>query len=579
MHPLGTLYPKPLPMRKLKLPEETGKVIKKDLIVKIKNERFNLGREEARRVKTIDLSVDHQTSQFAYWANTLKNMNLSDVNMSRFMKALNSRKEEPGKYLDLNPKQQKELDQIFHGMTHAARIRGKGQYYRSKKLDYIKSGSIRAQVGGQSVAPSALINARYQIYSSENSLLNNQIATCEALRAGVLNDIQDPGNTIPELESYLNDPSTVLLDKEIHRREKEIHSALKLKTRGSKHKIWAIQDSLVPLYQIKEFKKTQDPALKAAVVRKINEKKRFIDDQMLQMVMIHVSQNLDSLEGDTFTFTFEGLLNELKTKKKHTIESSGLIMDEGNNLREMEAAFQRFSGKKLIFDHTGPYLDKEGHIHLPYPLPKHKVMTLEPILLNLTVNGSTTNNPIQAKINKEAIKQLTTKIETLTQNHPELEKPLREIQRKMNKVQIELHKGNSNFEMASELLAAQFLLRNLMKKNKLGCFAISLGCYSAKDRTAVVMELGILQMIDPKLEKQPHLGKEKIKQIRAKLVGLITNPKGMSAEIVYENTGVRVVKYMELLLPCQKKTISSLAKAVLYKIKQAKTLVNPPNLE
>jgi hypothetical protein len=621
--------PQPLPsipsaklemVRTTELPAETNKVIKKELTVKINNEKYNCGTEEAKTIATLDLSIDYQTMQFAYWVNAMKDIQLRGANLTRFMEAMdvnsvnlwsemnidpealkeakNPKTKGPFEYpefLDANgkldPVKQKEVDLIFYGMIHAAGMRRKSQYYKSKALDFIKSGTVRATEGGQKMIPSVLINARYQTYTSENQTANNIMqgaeTHCEALRTGSLYDVRDPGNTIAELESYLNDGSTLRLDQEIYRRESEIHSlktniSLKLNTQERANKIYAVKESLIPLYELKKFKEDQATAALTAVLRKMEEKKRFIDDLMVQLIMFQVSQNLDSLDGNTFTFSYEGLLNELKSKKNHVIDSSGLIMDEGNILQEMEGAFQRFAGKKLIFDQSGPYLSREGHLHLPYAHPEsaNKVMTLEPILFNLTVNGSTTNNPMQAKINTGAIEQLTAKINTLKENRPDLNKQLGEIQRKLNKVRINLSQGNSNFEMASELLACQFTLRNLMKEHHLGCFAIAVGCYSAKDRTAIVMELAILQYaIDQQLEKAPKLNREKKKQIREGLINLIPDPQGMSAEISFENTGNRVIKYLEVFLPGQEITISSLAKATLYKVDQARTFLNHPILE
>lgn len=589
------IYPQPLPplpLAKIELvhenhPSETNKVIKKELAVKVNKEEYNFGTEEAKTIATLDLAIDYQTMQFAYFVNELTDLHLSDANLTRFMESLDLASIRLLEEMQIDPEVlkkatnqgsyknpmfldaygmpdmagQREMDRVFYGMVHAAQQRGKSLYCKSKGLDFIKSGTARATEGGQSTTPSVLINARYQSFNGK--------AKAEIARLGSFYDLKDPGNTVKELEDYLYNPGTDRLNMEIKNREKEIKSL------DSDQKKDAIKNSLIPLYAIKNFKENSRSELEA--VRLIEEKKRSIDDQMVQLILFQVSQNLDSLEGDTFYLSFEGLLNELKTKKQHVIDPSGLIMDEGNNLQEMQGAFERFQGKELIFDRTGPYLDKEGNIHLPYELKQQKSMTLEPLLLNLTVNGSIVNNPFQAKINQESLLKLTEKIEGLKEEHPELSKQLGEIQRKINGVRIKLSQGNSTFEMASDLLAAQLALRSLMKEHRLGCFALSLGCYSGKDRTAIVLELALLKFaIDPELEKMPEKTRN---QIREKLIQLIIDPEGMSAEISFENTGTRVIKYMEVFLPGQQKTISNLAKASFYKMDQAKVLLNPPILE
>lgn len=590
--------PKVAVVQKRELPSETNAVITKDLAVESRGEKYYFGTEQAKRIATIDLAIDQQDEQFAYWLYELDEMHLSEGNITRFMEALdensvkmmqelgtlpeflalakNSQNKgtgEPPKFLDAqnkpNPEEQKKFDQIYYGMIHAAKMRANSNAYKSRELDYVKSGSTRASDEGPAGTPSALINARLQEYTGCDT-------QCEALRFGSLYDVNDPGNTVADLEAYLKNPG--LLNQEISRRQKELKSLksnilLRLNPTERQTKIAALEQSLKPLLDIKEGKDTE-------VTRKIEEKKRFVDDQMVQMIMVQVSQNLDHLQGDTFTFSYEGLLNELKSRSKHTIDSSGLIMDEGNNLKEMQAAFDRFYDKKLIFDKTGPFIDKEGNVHLPFPQLEHKVMVLEPIFFNLTVNGSTTNNPLQAELNKKGLAQLTRKIDMLLQDHPEIREQLQEIEQKIVQVKIALDNGASDFEVASDLLAAQFALRNLMKDNKLGCFAIGLGCFSAKDRTAIVMELGIIKSaVDPYLENQKTYSPEKQKRLRQKVVAQIVDPQGMSAEISFENTGTRVIKYMEVFLPGQEKTISTLAKSILYKMKQAKSVLDQPNLE
>lgn len=597
------ISPKPFPntpplppklVKKTELPEETNKVIKKELIVKVKDQEYHCGTEEAKTVATLDLAIAQQTSQFAYWTEELTKMKLSPNELKNFKEALSTASlkqlneaqitKNPSKNAPptVDPKRQEDVNRIFYGMNHAAGMKERSEYYKARGLNFVKSGTTRAVEGGQKLTPSVLTNARYQTYSSKDSILANSKAHCEALRAASFSDVRDPGNTVADLESYFKEPSTLRLDQEIGRREKKIQSlkreiSFMLNPMKKDSRIDALQDSLTPLYGIQKFKKTGNENEKLEAMRTIEEKKRFIDDQMVQLITVQVSQNIDALKGDTFSFSYEGLLNEIK---KQEISASGLIMDEGNNLKEMESAFQRFAGKKLIFDSKGPYLDKEGHIHLPYSFPKEtKEMILEPILSNFTINGSTKNNPHQESLNKKSIQQLSKKITTLESIKPELKNELDKIQYRLNEITAQLNKGDSNLEIASDFLVCQFALRKLMQENNLGTFAISLGCYSVKDRTALVLEYAIIKFaIDPNLTGL-SLSLEEKKLIREKLIGCIIDPQGMSAEISFENTGIRVVKYIELLLPGQPKNVSTVANAILYKMDQAKAVFAPPYLE
>lgn len=571
----------PLTSLKIRTPKiETDKPIERAVEVTHGTNTYHFGVEKANTIATLNLSLDQQKMQYAYWADEMNR--LTPENQSRFLEALAGQagQSHPLIYPEyrnderkLDIEGQKRMDLIFYGIVHATEMIDRIKYHLELKSEYIKSSTTR--IRGQDHAPSVLVNARYQTFT------NPHHQTLEVFRTGALYDFRDPGNTVSELEAYLdaikaNKPEQ--LDEEINSREKELRSfeegsLLKL-SRPSKDnkKADAIRNSLIPLYMLRDFRDGSSSIYKLiSIQRVIEEKKRFIDDQMVQMIMVQVSHNLNHFEGDKFTLVYDGLLNELKSGKDHVVDESGLIMDEGKNILEMKDAFHRFQGKKLIFDKTGPYQDRSGNVHLPYVLPHRKTLDLECVYFNFTVNGSEVNNPLQKEVNDEAIHKMKKILDKLGEKAPQLTEELY-IRREYIHLDSQLKNKDSNFKMASSLLTSQFLLRNLMNQHQLGCFAIGAGCYSAKDRTAIAIELAMTQAgVDPLLKQLDLPSKEKT-EIREKLIDKITDEEGLSAEIAFQNTGSRTIKYLAFFLPGQSQHFMD---GAAYKIKQIGTVLNP----
>lgn len=460
-------------------------------------------------------------------------------------------KDNLGEHLKNSTPEGQEIRRIMQGISHCRKMQLNGELHAqsdSQRPEWMATSYVRDQMkkeGVESVenTPSFPVNFRRQVYQN---LDHSEVI--DFMRTGVFYDPRDSGNTIPELQLFKKDPNA--LNTAIKKREKELQVYAK---QGNLKAESAIKRSLLPLYMLKE-------KMVGEVDKLITKKQLFLNDQMLHLIEAQVKGNPQVVQGNKFTIVHEGLLNE----NLRRVDPSGLLLDEGQFMEEMADTFKRFAGKKLIFDGTGPYIDLNGNVHLAEKQLTEtgapKTVQLKTVFANFTVQGSTKNNPRQAKLNREAIARVQLLI---PKSAPELTKRLIAIE-------SELKKGKSNFDLASEFFSLMLDLRKIVPH-----VAISEGCFSAKDRTAVVAETGItMSGLRPTVEKAHPNAPKKTRSILAKLSERLFDVKsGISGLVSEQNTGSRLLKVSAFFWPGIGKTINAIAKRVLYLGKQTEVFL------
>jgi len=196
----------------------------------------------------------------------------------------------------------------------------------------------------------------------------------------------------------------------------------------------------------------------SALDEMIAERRRFLQTQMVQLVAAQARMNPDLIENGQFNLIHLCWLN-------HTLKSldpSGWMHDERVEMEDMAEIFKEFNGKKLIFDGSGPRLDKDT-IFLPLQegIDNKTAITLNTFFFSTTVQGHKKNDKEQAAINLENLQAVKAKFPHFFQG-TDLEARLQP-----NKP--------SNYTLAEDLMYL------FLKK-----FAVSGGCLSAKDRTGFV---------------------------------------------------------------------------------------------
>lgn len=121
----------------------------------------------------------------------------------------------------------------------------------------------------------------------------------------------------------------------------------------------------------------------------VAEREQALTNQMFQVLMTHIEtiapDQLDTM--DTLSIVHLLLLNP----NKKDFGKEGWMHDETHEIQDTMAIYERFHGKTLCFDGTGPFEDLNGVIHMPQTLlgkdNKPKEIKLSTAVVNLSVQG------------------------------------------------------------------------------------------------------------------------------------------------------------------------------------------------
>ena len=240
----------------------------------------------------------------------------------------------------------------------------------------------------------------------------------------------------------------------------------------------------------------------------VGKRKDVMAQQFLQLVMQQVeNSSAQDLQKGQIKMIHVALLNQ----NSKSIDGTGWNHDEENQMKDMAAIFAQFDGSKLICDGKGPFIDKEGNIHLPADekfQEGQKEITLRSLFINQSVQGYVKNNGTTKDLNDKAKSKL-----------PGIGVD-KELQGKMD----EIFKGEeTGFSSAADMID------HFMNAG----FKVSTGCLSAKDRTGFVSALMSKRVMRD--SNFPESSMNKIMRDQLK-------PDSPAVKVIIDNTGTKVMK-------------------------------------
>ena len=210
----------------------------------------------------------------------------------------------------------------------------------------------------------------------------------------------------------------------------------------------------------------------------------------------------------------------LLNPEKHGTDKSGFVHNERVEMEDMQESFHGLENKEIILeaDIEAPFVDMDGRIHLQRPTGvSAEKIELHPVFLNVSVQGCTDNRPVQREINAEALR-------SLEDAGPEFEGLRDQLEKLQNGT-------SSSYQHAEDMAFAATSAR----------IPLSMGCFSAKDRTGFVMSRLMIRQMEEKI-KASGVSPEEKKKLCKELEGHVLDKTSVSARIIFQNTGQRFLK-------------------------------------
>ncbi len=109
--------------------------------------------------------------------------------------------------------------------------------------------------------------------------------------------------------------------------------------------------------------------IKKSVNQTVKKREDLLASQFLQIVMEQVDRTSGEELGDgPLKMVHVGLLNH----HSREVDSTGWYHNEEQEMQDMAYIMSQFNGKTMIYDENGPFIDKEGRIHLSQKQLKDK---------------------------------------------------------------------------------------------------------------------------------------------------------------------------------------------------------------
>ncbi len=344
-----------------------------------------------------------------------------------------------------------------------------------------------------------------------------------------------------------------------------------------------------PRMSVSEIRQLGRQGVLKALDHAILQRQDALEAQVMLDMAIHCHQMLTQLGGlpdsELLPFIRVSMLDAIKDPK---FEKSGFILSERNQLLDMAGIFEVLNslsgGSRMTFDGTGPYIDEDDLVHMPQFIPekdgKPAVRPFVAILANISTQGHTQNEGIQASINDIALGQLEKMM-------------LQRTLRTQNKAAELIQDGKS--EEAQQLIddtVQQYehfeRIRGLILGStestdtfpvaekaveffaEVGAF-ISASCFSGKDRTGHLIAVQVLNKLKALLAD--HLLKQTPPPTDAQIASALAEaeeafgvmlhaPDGMARTISAMNTGLPVGTLK--LMPPDLKGVSFAQRLELY---------------
>lgn len=233
-----------------------------------------------------------------------------------------------------------------------------------------------------------------------------------------------------------------------------------------------------------------------------------LNEQMLQLIETQIDKNPLQFDQPLRLFHL-GLMNENN--------SDGKTFHEGKIIGDMADTFERFNGKTLIFDGTGPYIDKEGKIHLSKNLGGKSVV-LETFFANVSVQGSLKKQDLQNQMNQQTLDRF-------------LEIAPDEKKGEILNLKQKLASGSSSSSLARDFL------RIALDSGVIS----STGCRKGKDRTGLVCGLVARSYLNEEIDKT-GLKSAKSKELKNRFAESLLSEDSVASWVVWNNTRIVVLK-------------------------------------
>jgi|GEM_PF-5985578 len=217
----------------------------------------------------------------------------------------------------------------------------------------------------------------------------------------------------------------------------------------------------------------------------IAERKFILEQKMVRYVQMQMEAHPEQIKEGRFSFMQLSLLRP-STKK---MDKSGFAVFEGTALADMEAAFEMFRDKEIVFEDTASvaYIDAQGVVHMPTPEggDDGQRVTLNPLLANVSVQQAGVAGIVLGRVKKEDIevqKGLNGRaLDALSEAVKKIEdgKVKQEAEELLNRCKEGLQKGESSYD-------GYEIAEDLAMVAHLAGLPLGLNCFSAKDRTSFV---------------------------------------------------------------------------------------------
>lgn len=281
----------------------------------------------------------------------------------------------------------------------------------------------------------------------------------------------------------------------------------------------------------------------------ITERSFYLESQFVHLLVGQAEKNQSQVvdpNNHAFSLIHLALLNRTTDKA----DRSGWHHNEANQMQDMQAIFQSFDGKEIVFDGKGPYVDLDGNVHMPQKVMVDghaKKMTIDANFMNVSVQGHTKNDGIQASINTQTIDKLLKQADERFYNAFVKDLPIppsyHEGVKLLKKVKADLNLGKSSYRVAEDISVAL---------TKMG-IPTSVGCMAAKDRTGFVSARTILRHMYDKMTDQRsalHVSDPaELARLQDRFNEGIVTDEGCASRVITDNTGARKLKISAPTLP------------------------------
>jgi hypothetical protein len=271
----------------------------------------------------------------------------------------------------------------------------------------------------------------------------------------------------------------------------------------------------------------------------IVDRANVLENQALQDLSLHfqsmTAEEINQTPPEVL-FGRVSLLNGFNPAK----QGKGWEINERNQMLDMAAIYNDLSGKTLVFDGKGPFVDDEGRVHLPQealdaqgaPLTR----TFKPLYFNISAQGDIRNEGPQKEINAKAFGELQ---KLVTERHLQLldagdTQGAQRLWDNLVFVKSQLDKKvTDGVELAEQVV---LLLQEVNSK-------VSINCFSGKDRTGLLAAQITHVHLGRELRRRPSdLEPNRIRKILGRWGHQLMRTSGIACKVVEDNTKFRALK-------------------------------------